>query len=109
MDPGDDSTPAQLDLSSLTFFRLKESHYYLGVEGESIGLNYHAPYMHIGTSISYLSGSWLIVAGASYTAQFKEISKSSAWAPGRYDDRLHLSKTTGDPYYARYLLTALHS
>lgn len=108
MDPGSDSIRGQLDATQLTAIRLSNPHYRLGLECGALGLNYISPYIHLGSSLTYMASRWLAQVGASYTIQFGEILKESGWHPGRFDSRLHSSQSDGQTYYFRYLQTALH-
>ncbi len=107
MDPGADSIRNQIDVTTLISDSFGKSPFHWAVEVGALGLNYIYPYFHGGLSLSYRSSSWLIQAGASYTAQFQELSQRSAWVPGRFDTRIHRSQS-GQNYYFRYLQTALH-
>lgn len=106
MDPGDDKIRNQVDFTTLTKIPMSDEWLFL-FEFGGLGLNYLYPYMQAGASIAYKSPSWLVQLGASYTAQFAELNKSTAWSPGRYDSRAHTTEN-GQTYYFRYLQTALH-
>jgi hypothetical protein len=108
MDPGSDSIRGQLDFTQLTEIKLANPHYRLGLEAGVLGVNYLYPYLHLGTSLTYLTPRWLVQVGASYTIQVRELFQESGWHPGRFDSRLHTSQSDGQIYYFRYLQTALH-
>jgi hypothetical protein len=107
MDPGSDGIRGQVDLTTLTKFPFWES-FSANIEFGGLGLNYIYPYAHGGLSLAYMSKSWLVDLGASYTVQFRELGQSTAWAPGRYDGRAHTSAIDGETFYFKYLQTALH-
>ena len=108
MDPGTDNIRGQLNTTTLTEFRFGKSDFYFGFELGVLGDNYLYPYMQLGTSFAYISHNWMLQLGASYTAQWRELMYQSAWSPGRYDSREHISKSENQPYYYRYLQTAMH-
>jgi hypothetical protein len=108
MDPGRDDIRGQWDFTTLTNVPISNSDFSWNLEFGGLGLNYKAPYCHMGLSLGYASQSWLVTLGASYTAQFRELNQQSAWVPGRYDGRAHISQIDGATYYFRYLQTAMH-
>lgn len=106
MDPGTDTIRHQIDFTMLTQVPLNDEWNIL-FEFGGLGLNYLYPYMQMGASIAYKNASWLFQLGASYTGQFAELNKSTAWEIGRYDTRTHTTES-GQEYYFRYLQTAVH-
>lgn len=107
MDPGTDSIRNQIDLTTLTKLKWNDQWGVL-LEFGGLGLNYYYPYMQSGFSLIYQGTNWYTQLGFSYTAQFRELTYTSAWTPGRYDSRLHYSTTAQQYYFYRYLQTALH-
>ncbi len=107
MDPGRDSLRGQVDVSTLTEFKIPDTEMSWLFELGALGLNYAAPYLQIGSSLVYKDQSWLVQFGASYSVAFNEARYQTGWAPGRYDSRTHTT-SDGQAYRQRYLQTALH-
>lgn len=107
MDPGRDSLRGQVDLSTLTEIKVKNSQMSWLFELGALGINYASPFLQIGSSLVYKDQSWLVQFGASYSVAFNEARYQSGWVPGRYDSRTHYT-ADGQAYRQRYLQTALH-
>jgi hypothetical protein len=107
MDSGADSIRGQFDITTLTRLTLENRSFLLGFEFGTVGVNYIYPYLHLGTSVSYIHGPWLVQAGFSYTIQWRELHDSKGLRPGRIDSRIRKSPYDGQNYFFPYE-TALH-
>ncbi len=108
MDPGNDGIRGQVNVSALLETPFSNRRWRLGAEVGFLGINYLAPYLHLGGTIAYVHQSWLVRFGASYTLQVREIGNVQALHLARLDTRPHLSVKEGRYYYSRYLDAALH-
>ncbi len=107
MDAGSDSIRGQLDITTLTRLAIKDTPFSLGFEFGTVGVNYLYPYIHLGTSLVYSEGRWLIQAGFSYSIQWRELRENKGFRPGRIDSRIRRSPDDGQFYFYPYE-TALH-
>lgn len=107
MDAGSDAIRGQIDLTTLTRLQIDESDFSIGFEFGTVGLNYLYPYIHLGTSVLYKSGPWLLQVGFSYSIQWRELRESKGLRPGRIDSRVRQSPDDGQFYFFPYE-TALH-